>query len=326
MLHTSKSTCTLISRLESEQICCCIQRNYRYFFMFVSSTALLCLHVLVSCTINITTIIRKEHCTVWKAVEHSPVSGILIMYTFVICWFVGGLTTFHLYLISSNQTTYENFRYQYDRKMNPYNLGIARNCLEVFCYRIPRSKNNFRASAKGNSPVAFNPALYMAEEMAKRSLDMEMVRRQAVNADEFEDVRSRVVGLGRLERCSTEPRRDWPDKGNWKWALIKKQVQCLILMWIARYNPALLVWTGQEIGLLEKGKEAGVILVNMHALMLRARFLFNLSLLLTLRTGSFLRLVAGRLCLSLELIMHREKLLLGISSTLEYRKHELLHC
>lgn len=195
---------------------CIGKRNYRYFFMFVSSTALLCLHVLVSCTINITVIMRKEHCTIWKAVEHSPVSGALVMYTFVICWFVGGLTTFHLYLISSNQTTYENFRYQYDRKMNPYNLGIARNCVEVFCSRIPRSKNNFRALVKGNSPVAFNPALYMAEEMAKRSLDMEMGRRQAVNADEFEDVRSRVGGLGRLERCSTEPRRDWPDKGNWK--------------------------------------------------------------------------------------------------------------
>lgn len=74
--------------------------------MFVSSTALLCLHVLVSCTINITVIMRKEHCTIWKAVEHSPVSGALLMYTFVICWFVGGLTTFHLYLISSNQVFY----------------------------------------------------------------------------------------------------------------------------------------------------------------------------------------------------------------------------
>lgn len=126
--------------------------------------------------------------------------------------FLSNLSFYFFYM----QTTYENFRYQYDRKMNPYNLGIARNCIEVFCSRIPRSKNNFRALVKGNSPVAFNPALYMAEEMAKRSLDMEMGRRQAVNADEFEDVRSRVGGLGRLERCSTEPRRDWPDKGNWK--------------------------------------------------------------------------------------------------------------
>lgn len=69
----------------------------------------------------------------------------------------------------------------------------------------------------------------------------------------------------------------------------------------------------RKLDCLKKRKEAGVILVNMHALMLRPRFLFYLSLLLTLRPGSFRTLVAGRLCLSLELMMHREKLLVEIA-------------
>ncbi|KAH6809822.1 DHHC-type zinc finger family protein [Perilla frutescens var. frutescens] len=191
---------------------CIGKRNYRYFFMFVSSTALLCLHVLASCSINIMKIMHKERCDMLKAIERSPVSGILIMYTFVICWFVGGLTTFHLYLISSNQTTYENFRYQYDRKMNPYNLGVARNCVEVFCSKIPSSKNNFRAVIKANSPVGFKPSLYTAPT---RAVDVEMGRRQqGVGGGDFEDTRARGGGLGRLERCSTEPRRDWNERGS----------------------------------------------------------------------------------------------------------------
>lgn len=210
--------------------------------MFVSSTTLLCLHVLFSCTMNILRIMHKEHCTILKAIERSPVSGILILYTFVICWFVGGLTTFHLYLISSNQvfyiiflfhlqfvfslenasypaldfyvqTTYENFRYQYDRKMNPHNLGIPRNCMEVFCTRLPRSRNNFRAFVKRDSPVCANAPVYTGRSAA--NVEMGMGRRR-VSLDDFADTRSRGSNLGRLERCRTQPRHDWQERGNWR--------------------------------------------------------------------------------------------------------------
>ncbi|XP_042508793.1 probable protein S-acyltransferase 4 isoform X2 [Macadamia integrifolia] len=42
-------------------------------------------------------------------------------------------------------TTYENFRYRYDKKENPYNKGMIRNIRELFFSRIPPSMNNFRA-------------------------------------------------------------------------------------------------------------------------------------------------------------------------------------
>ncbi|KAK8633718.1 hypothetical protein V6N13_014557 [Hibiscus sabdariffa] len=61
------------------------------------------------------------------------------------CMFVGGLTVFHFYLICSNQTTYENFRYRYDKKENPYNKGTAGNLREMFFSKIPPSLNNFRS-------------------------------------------------------------------------------------------------------------------------------------------------------------------------------------
>lgn len=43
------------------------------------------------------------------------------------------------------QTTYENFRYQYDKKGNPYNKGSLVNIGETLCSSIPASRNNFRS-------------------------------------------------------------------------------------------------------------------------------------------------------------------------------------
>jgi len=44
-----------------------------------------------------------EKTTIWKAMIKTPASIVLIVYTFISMWFVGGLTAFHLYLISTNQ-------------------------------------------------------------------------------------------------------------------------------------------------------------------------------------------------------------------------------
>ena len=43
------------------------------------------------------------------------------------------------------QTTYENFRYHYDKKDNPYRKRIAANFAEVFFTKIPPPMTNFRS-------------------------------------------------------------------------------------------------------------------------------------------------------------------------------------
>ncbi|XP_076937733.1 putative protein S-acyltransferase 7 [Bidens hawaiensis] len=123
---------------------CIGRRNYRFFFMFVSSSTLLCIYMFSFCWVYVIRIMNSENTSIWRALIKTPASIALIIYTFLSVWFVGGLTIFHLYLISTNQSTYENFRYRYDRSENPYNRGIFGNFKEVFCTSIPPSKNNFR--------------------------------------------------------------------------------------------------------------------------------------------------------------------------------------
>ncbi|KZV28743.1 putative protein S-acyltransferase 7-like [Dorcoceras hygrometricum] len=128
-------------------------RNYRFFFMFIFSASLLCLYVHGFCWVYVRKIIDSEKTTFIKAMGKTPASIALIIYTFLALWFVGGLSIFHLYLIGTNQSTYENFRYRYNGHANPYNRGIVHNFLEVFCRGIPPSKNNFRAKVQKKSKM-----------------------------------------------------------------------------------------------------------------------------------------------------------------------------
>lgn len=127
---------------------CIGKRNYVFFFMFVSSATLLCIYVFAISALYIKFIMDDDAKTVWEAMKKSPASVILMAYSFISVWFVGGLSVFHSYLISTNQTTYENFRYRSEIRVNPYNQGAVRNFREILCTKIPASKTDFRAKVE----------------------------------------------------------------------------------------------------------------------------------------------------------------------------------
>uniref|UniRef100_A0A804N274 S-acyltransferase n=2 Tax=Zea mays TaxID=4577 RepID=A0A804N274_MAIZE len=148
-------------------------RNYRFFFLFISTSTFLCLYVFVLSWLNIAAQRASHGGSLLRSVTGEPLSLVLIVYSFVVAWFVGGLTVFHIYLMSTNQTTYENFRYRYEEKENPYNRGVLANMSEVFCTGMPPSMNNFRAwmELPAPAPEAFDAGPPLA---SRDKIDLEM--------------------------------------------------------------------------------------------------------------------------------------------------------
>ncbi|VVB13281.1 unnamed protein product [Arabis nemorensis] len=151
---------------------CIARRNYPFFICFITTSTLLCIYVFVFSWINL---IRQPG-KLWRTMSYDIVSVILIVYSFVAVWFVGGLTIFHFYLMSTNQTTYENFRYRYDKKENPYKRGILKNVKEVLFAKIPPSQLDLRAMVpeEDDMTIASNGSEYHSEYSSSMRYDTEM--------------------------------------------------------------------------------------------------------------------------------------------------------
>ncbi|CAA7389048.1 unnamed protein product [Spirodela intermedia] len=158
-------------------------RNYRFFYLFISSSTFLCIYVFTFSWLNI--IGRKGHYgSIWKLMWGEILSLFLITYTFIAVWFVGGLTIFHTYLICTNQTTYENFRYRYETKVNPYDKGIFRNFKSLFFSRIPPSMNNFRSWVPTESAEAVPLTPKVGTDITSHieKIDMEMGNKVSIGS------------------------------------------------------------------------------------------------------------------------------------------------
>ncbi|XP_043706397.1 probable protein S-acyltransferase 7 [Telopea speciosissima] len=199
-------------------------RNYRFFFMFVFSTTLLCIYVFGFCWVYIVKIMDADNTSIWKAMLKTPASIVLIIYTFICVWFVGGLSVFHLYLISTNQTTYENFRYRYDQRDNPYHKGLVENFKEIFCTSIRPSKNHFRAKVPQEPvlPPRSGGGGFISPNMGKAVGDIEMGRKPiwgepAAGFGDFDGSLSRNSGLdskdGGFDDVSSDLSRTLPAAG-----------------------------------------------------------------------------------------------------------------
>lgn len=133
-------------------------RNYRFFLLFIFTASLVCLYVcgtgVLAIKLEFDELKDDAHAkneskpSVLKAFEEAPAAVALTLYTALFFLFVGGLSFFHIYLVSTNQTTYENFRYGYDRSRNPYDQGCIANWASIWCVKTPPSKIDFRARVK----------------------------------------------------------------------------------------------------------------------------------------------------------------------------------
>ncbi|PWZ31230.1 hypothetical protein Zm00014a_004397 [Zea mays] len=159
-------------------------RNYRFFFLFIATSTFLCIFVFIFSWLSVYSQMEENGGSIWKALRKEAYSFALIIYTSIVVWFVGGLTVFHLYLIGTNQvtTTYENFRYHYDKKDNPYRKSIAANFAEVFFTKIPPPMNDFRSWVGEGSLEAgfYTPYIGLDVTNPREKIDLDMESKEVL--------------------------------------------------------------------------------------------------------------------------------------------------
>lgn len=122
---------------------CIGKRNYWLFYSFVCVTGVLNSSVLGTSLAHVI-IVAAEHTDENKgsgdaflqAMREEPLSTALAVYAALLVWFTVGLCAYHAYLISTNQTTYENIKDAYAGGTNPFDRGILGNWADIVGSRV----------------------------------------------------------------------------------------------------------------------------------------------------------------------------------------------
>lgn len=114
---------------------CVGKRNYRYFYLFTLSLSLLTIYIFTFDIVHVA--MRSVVSGFLNALKDTPGTVVELLVCFFTLWSVVGLTGFHTYLISLNQTTNEDIKGSWsgkNRVQNPYShKNIIKNCCEVLC-------------------------------------------------------------------------------------------------------------------------------------------------------------------------------------------------
>lgn len=196
------------------------RRNYRYFLMFVLSATLLCIYVFTLSLVRLIKLSDEDHRSFDDAIKKEPVAIALIVYTFIAAWFVGGLSVFHLYLVVTNQTTYEHFRKRFGPNGNPYDKGFPRNIFEACCeLRTPYGWEGDSAVAETNLGTEQRQAIRLSssflKDVALAPIDKLSTRPEPPSSNRTNSVRasSQSSPCGLLVTGVTNPCRSTLTKG-----------------------------------------------------------------------------------------------------------------
>ncbi|KAF6732446.1 Palmitoyltransferase ZDHHC9 [Oryzias melastigma] len=114
---------------------CVGKRNYRYFYLFTLSLSLLTIYIFAFDIVHV--VMRSVDKGFLNTLQETPGTVLEVLVCFFTLWSVVGLTGFHTYLISLNQTTNEDIKGSWSGKnriQNPYShKNIIKNCCEVLC-------------------------------------------------------------------------------------------------------------------------------------------------------------------------------------------------
>ncbi|XP_070692712.1 palmitoyltransferase ZDHHC9 [Pempheris klunzingeri] len=139
---------------------CVGKRNYRYFYLFTMSLSLLTIYIFTFDIVHV--VMRSVDNGFLNTLKETPGTVLEVLVCFFTLWSVVGLTGFHTYLISLNQTTNEDIKGSWsgkNRVQNPYShKNIIKNCCEVLCGPAYPSVLDRRGLMREGSPVPATPA------------------------------------------------------------------------------------------------------------------------------------------------------------------------
>eukprot|EP00062_Callorhinchus_milii_P021120 gi/632977512/ref/XP_007905388.1/ PREDICTED: probable palmitoyltransferase ZDHHC14 isoform X1 [Callorhinchus milii] len=141
---------------------CVGKRNYRYFYMFILSLSFLTVFIFAFVITHV--ILRSQMTGFLNALKDSPASVLEAVVCFFSVWSILGLSGFHTYLISSNQTTNEDIKGSWSSKRgkdnyNPYSYGnIFTNCCAALCGPLPPSLVDRRGVLQPDLPQSVAPS------------------------------------------------------------------------------------------------------------------------------------------------------------------------
>ncbi|XP_041952033.1 palmitoyltransferase ZDHHC14 isoform X1 [Alosa sapidissima] len=135
---------------------CVGRRNYRFFYLFILSLSFLTVFIFAFVITHV--ILRSNRTGFLSALKDSPASVLEVVVCFFSVWSIVGLSGFHTYLISSNQTTNEDIKGSWSTKRgkdnyNPYSYGnILTNCCAALCGPLPPSLIDRRGFLQPDTP------------------------------------------------------------------------------------------------------------------------------------------------------------------------------
>ncbi|XP_054604194.1 palmitoyltransferase ZDHHC14 [Nothobranchius furzeri] len=135
---------------------CVGRRNYRFFYLFILSLSFFTIFIFAFVITHI--ILRSNQTGFLSALKDSPASVLEVVVCFFSVWSIVGLSGFHTYLISSNQTTNEDIKGTWSTKRgkenyNPYSYGnILTNCCAALCGPLPPSLIDRRGLIRADTP------------------------------------------------------------------------------------------------------------------------------------------------------------------------------